>query len=109
MWGSAVLSGSVSGSGEDVELFGSGAMTDILSTIVKGLRSFLSITLRIFTVHNYTRHKCAHIKKWWLQGAGRRETLGTRLLFLPELSREINRHFLLNEYGDLSVLCLFLN
>ena len=63
--------------------------------VIDYLRSFLSIALRIFTAHNFTRDYLAHIKKM------------TAFSLWPELARKVNRHFLVNEYGDLSFFLFF--
>ena len=58
------------------------------------LRLFLIIALRILTAHNFTGDWCAHVKNGGF-------------FFVIELAREVNRHFLENEYGNLSFFFLF--
>ena len=58
------------------------------------LRSFLSIALRILTAHNFMRDQRAQIKNGGIR---------------PELTREVNRHFLVNENSDLSFFFSCLN
>ena len=60
------------------------------------LRSFPSIALRIPTAHNFTRDQRARIRKWRL------------LLYIwLNLVKEVIRHFLENDSGDLSFFLLF--
>ena len=61
------------------------------------LRSFPSIALRIPTAHNCTRDERARIRKM--------AAFSLRL----GLAEEVNRHFLENDYGDLSFFSVVLN
>ena len=63
----------------------------------QNLRLFPSIALRIPTAHNFTRDLRARIKK-----------MAASSLRL-DLAKEVNRHFLENERGDLSFFSVVLN
>ena len=60
------------------------------------LRSFPNIALRIPTAHNFTHDQRAHQKM---------AAFSLRL----DLAKEVNCHFLENEYGDLSFFSVVLN
>ena len=53
--------------------------------------------LRILTAHNFTRDQRTYIKKM------------AAFSLWPKLASEVNRHFLVNEYDEISFFSLFLN